>query len=359
MGRKKIAGLFKKKDIYHIDKYLGGKRVCKSTGTANLVEAEKFLIKLMEDTRQAEVYGIRPKRTLNEAAGKYLDYKQDKRSIDSDKSRLNMLLPMLGEYYLDELHMGTLQLWVDKRKKDGVKNNTINHGLKVIRQIVNCAASEWIDEFGLTWLLSAPKIKLLPLTDKAPAYPLSWAEQRSLFNLLPAHIHDMALFAVNTGCRDQEICHLRWDWEYEIEDTDLTVFIIPEEFVKNKKPRLVVLNTVARNVINARRGVHPEHVFSYRGHRLQRILSCGWKKARELAGLKQVRVHDLKHTYGKRLRSAKVSFEDRQDLLGHTSTRITTDYSGAEILDLVEASEKVCETKGGRSTSLTLVRKVT
>ena len=26
----------------------------------------------------------------------------------------------------------------------------------------------------------------------------------------------MTLFAVNTGCRDQEICQLRWEWEINI-----------------------------------------------------------------------------------------------------------------------------------------------
>ncbi len=48
-------------------------------------------------------------------------------------------------------------------------------------------------------------------------------------------------------------------------------------------------------------------------------------------GLKHVKVHDLKHTYGRRLRAAGVSFEDRQDLLGHKSGRITTHYSAAEL----------------------------
>jgi len=43
-------------------------------------------------------------------------------------------------------------------------------------------------------------------------------------------------------------------------------------------------------------------------------------------------VHDLKHTFGRRLRAAGVSFEDRQDLLGHRSGRITTHYSAAGLL---------------------------
>jgi integrase len=53
-------------------------------------------------------------------------------------------------------------------------------------------------------------------------------------------------------------------------------------------------------------------------------------------------VHDLKHTYVRRLRAAGVSFEDRQDLLGHRSGRITTHYSAAELANLIDAANKVC-----------------
>lgn len=45
-----------------------------------------------------------------------------------------------------------------------------------------------------------------------------------------------------------------------------------------------------------------------------------WKKARIKIGLQQVRVHHLKPTFGRRLRSMGVSFEDRQNLLGHKSS---------------------------------------
>jgi hypothetical protein len=44
-------------------------------------------------------------------------------------------------------------------------------------------------------------------------YPLSWEEQSVLFAELPAHLQRMALFKVNTGCREQEVCKLRWGWE--------------------------------------------------------------------------------------------------------------------------------------------------
>jgi hypothetical protein len=67
-----------------------------------------------------------------------------------------------------------------------------------------------------------------------------------------------------------------------------------------------------------------------------------------------VRVHDLKHTFGRRLRAAGVSFEDRQDLLGHRSARITTHYSAAELSRLLEAANSVCEQNGTRPELLVL-----
>ena len=71
--------------------------------------------------------------------------------------------------------------------------------------------------------------------------------------------------------------------------------------------------------------------------------------SRRPTGFRNIRVHDLKHTYGRRLRAAGVSFEDRQDLLGHRSGRITTHYSQAELTSLIEAAEKVCETESRKS----------
>jgi len=84
------------------------------------------------------------------------------------------------------------------------------------------------------------------------------------------------------------------------------------------------------------------------------MMSNGWKHARQKVELALVRVHDLKHTFGRRLRAAGVSFEDRQDLLGHKSARITTHYSGAEIINLVNAANKVCE--ADRHQTLMLLR---
>jgi integrase len=243
---------------------------------------------------------------------------------------------------------GVLQPWINERQCCGVSPATINQGLQVVRRILNLASGEWVDDRGLTWLQTPPNIKFLANPDKRQPYPLNWEEQSRLFGELPDHLADMALFAVNTGCRNAEICNLEWDWEVSIPELDTSAFIIPGWRVKNGQDRLVVLNRTAREVLDRKRGQHASHVFTYQGEPVQGMLTWAWRKARARADLPQVRVHDLKHTFGRRLRAAGVSFEDRQDLLGHRSHRITTHYSAADLTRLIEAAESVCERDGKR-----------
>jgi integrase len=193
--------------------------------------------------------------------------------------------------------------------------------------------------------------------DREPAYPLSWSEQQRLFAELPEYLRQMALFKVNTGCRDQEVCNLLWEWEVEVPELDTSVFIIPAHRVKNREDRLVVLNRVAREVVESMRGVHLTHVFSYRGRPVKRMRNRAWCEARDRAGLPHLRVHDLKHTFGRRLRAAGVSFEDRQDLLGHKSGRITTHYSRAELVNLIAAANAVCGDESRKSPALVVLKK--
>lgn len=302
-------------------------------------------------------FGVRPPWSFESAATKFILENQHKRSLNSDIGRLKFLLPYIGSTPIDRIHIGILQPWINNRLKEGAAIGTINHGLKVVRRILNLAATEWVDEHGLTWLQTAPKIKLLPDTNKRKPYPLSWNEQDSLFRELPSHLTEMALFAVNTGCRDSEICSLRWDWEVKVPELNTSVFIIPAELVKNGDERLVILNRIAMSVIDSRRDMHPEYVFTYKDRPVKRMLNSAWLRARQDVGLSQVRVHDLKHTFDRRLRAAGVSFEDRQDLLGHRSGQITTHYSAAELTKLIEAANSVCERDAGRP-ELVILRRV-
>lgn len=357
MARKVPPGLVKRGEVWHVEKRIGnGQRLRESTGTSNLAEAERYLIHRLETIRNAEVYGIRPKRTFREAATKFLNEAQ-KTSIRMDAYHLKALDRFIGHLALEGVHMGSLQPFIESRRKEGVKNRTINYGLQIVRHILNLAAGEWMDEHGMTWLAHAPKIKLFRETDKRHPYPLTPVEQVRLFDELPEHLRKMSLFKVNSGCREQEVCNLRWDWEIELPELNTSVFLIPAHRVKNREDRLVVLNRVAKGVVEEMRGMHAESVFTYRGRGVKTMYGAAWRKARERAGLPEVRVHDLKHTFGRRLRAAGVSFEDRQDLLGHKSGRITTHYSRPELQSLIVAANKVCSQEGEALDSLTILRR--
>ncbi len=71
----------------------------------------------------------------------------------------------------------------------------------------------------------------------------------------------MVLFAVNTGTRQEEVCGLKWEWEHQIPELNTSVFIVPAELVKNGEDRLIVLNQVARSVLDEVRGKHDTYRF--------------------------------------------------------------------------------------------------
>ena len=122
-----------------------------------------------------------------------------------------------------------------------------------------------------------------------------------------------------------------------------SVFVIPGESTKNGEERVVVLNRVARRVVEAQRGGHPERVFTYKGRPVGRMLNTAWKKARQRVGLPRVRVHDLRHTFGHRLRAAGVRNEDRKALMGHTTGDATTHYSAPELTQMLEFVERLTD----------------
>lgn len=211
MGRKRIPGLRNRRGIWHIEKQILGQKIHESTGTGKLEEAELILARRIEEVRQAKVFGTRPTRLFREAASKFLEENLHLASIQNYATTLQMLDAYIGDLPLERVHLGTLQPFIEARRTQGVKNKTINLNLAVVRRILNLAARLWRDENGLTWLDTAPLIQMLPLTDARQPYPLSWEEQSRLFQELPDHLARMCLFKVNTGCREQEVCRLRWE----------------------------------------------------------------------------------------------------------------------------------------------------
>lgn len=356
MGRKRTPGLRNRGGVWHIEKQILGHKIFESTGTSNLREAELVLARRIEEIRQAELFGVRPKRIFREAATKFLEENLHLASIGDYAMHLKQLDPFIGELPLENVHLGTLQPFIEARRKQGIKTKSINLALSVVRRILNLAARLWRDENNLTWLNTPPLIQMLPVTDARRPYPISWEEQQTLFQGLPGHLARMCLFKVNTGCREQEVCQLQWKWEIQVPELNTSVFIVPGEMVKNREDRLIVLNRVARSVVEEVRGIHPDYVFTYKGHPILKINNNSWQRVRREAGLPQVRVHDLKHTFGRRLRAASVPLETRKVLLGHRNGDITSHYSAPELEELLDAANKVCENKSGKNPALVVLR---
>jgi integrase len=340
MGRnnRRSPGLFLRGGAWHIDKVIDGKRICESTGTGDLKEAEAVVAKLVQEAREVRLLGAQRTRIFREAATKFLEENTHKRSLERDARALKALDPFIGELPLRRVHHETLQHYVRARLQAGISPGTINRDLAVVRRILNLSARLWRDESDRPWLTTPPLIQMQRHPHRREPYPLSMEEERLLFSELTGHLASMALFKVNTGLREQEVVSLRWSWEVKVPELSTSVFVIPRDCVKNGLDRLVVLNRTARSVIESCRGNHREFVFTWAARPVTRMYNSGWKAARRRAakqyaeefgracpaGFRAVRVHDLKHTYGHRLRVAGVGFEDRKVLLGHKSHHVPT-----------------------------------
>ena len=82
--------------------------------------------------------------------------------------------------------------------------------------------------------------------------------------------------------------------------------------------------------------------------------NTAFHNARRAAKLERARVHDLRQIFGQRLREAGVTEEDRALLLRHALTGMPQHYATAMIARLVEAANKVRETRD-RATLLRVV----
>lgn len=389
MARKTITGLSQRNGIWHIDKKVNGERIYESTGVGDRAEAEKYLIHRLEQIRQRKVYGIRQVRTFREAATRYLLEHKDQPSIKLTALCLQQLDPYLGHLPLTHIDDQALAGFIRDRQTDrelpggkiskAVSNRTVNIAIERVIRVLSLACRKWRDEERRPWLDSIPLLaKLEEKRSSRKPYPLSWDEQSILFGELPDHLHKMALFKVNTGCREQEVCKLRWDWEILVQELGTSVFLIPADFggrhensgVKNRDERLVVLNSVAKSIIDRQRGISREWVFPYNDTGMHRMNDSAWKKARVRAaklwqeqhlrtahpGFASIRIHDLKHTFGRRLKAAGVTEEDRKSLLGHKNGSVTSHYSGAELGQLIEAANKVSATDS-RGPVLTILKR--
>jgi integrase len=142
-----------------------------------------------------------------------------------------------------------------------------------------------------------------------------------------------------TGARKGEVLSARWA------DIDLAagIWTKPAHSTKQKTAHRVPLSEAARRIladIYERQGAGQEWVFPGRAGHLRRIDNA-WASIRRAAGIPEVRLHDLRHTYASLLASSGQSLPIIGALLGHASP--TTTHRYAHLLDdpLRKATESV------------------
>ncbi len=356
-----------------INKQYRGERIFSRLGRISQDDAEAWLRQEQGriDVRRENALRAGHEQLVRVAAGKYLQELQaeeDVRTLETISGHVLLLNKWVGNDPLQQVCNDSFAPFkadrlAGRREPGGpvvrrVKPSTVNRALEVARTILNRAARVWRSG-GKPWLSTAPLIEMLDekVTRRRPR-PITWDEQARLLPLLPPHLVAMVLFAANTGARDENVCGLRWAWEVSVPEVQRSVFVVPAAEFKGKRDHVLILNDVAWRVVEAQRGKHADYVFVYRRERtkhfdrepamkyrrVRTMNNTAFQRARKEAGL-PVRGHDLRHTYGQRLREAGVRDEDRNLLLGHASGEMSDLYATATVARLVELANLVQETR--------------
>jgi integrase len=128
----------------------------------------------------------------------------------------------------------------------------------------------------------------------------------------------LALF---TGARSGEITAFKWehvDWERRL-------IRLPDS--KNNEPRTVHLSDAAIEVLRTTKHVSPFIVAGNKHNTSYQNLSRAWALARKYAGLNDVRLHDLRHSYASLAAGRGVSLHMIGKLLGHRDPNTTQRYA--------------------------------
>lgn len=145
---------------------------------------------------------------------------------------------------------------------------------------------------------------------------------------------------VLTGCRLSEIQTLKWDY---ISGDRIT---LPDT---KTGERTIPLTDQAKAVLEAieRKGDNP-YVITGKGDRAHLTdMQKPWRRIREAAGLIDVRIHDLRHTFASRAVSAKMPIQMVGKLLGHKTIQTTMRYAHLDDDAQQQAANQISDMLGG------------
>jgi len=275
---------------------------------------------------------------------RYLPFvKGYKRSWKTDESLLrNHLIPRLGRMHLDQITKDDIIAIHHGRRADGAAPGSANRLLILMRYIFNLA-----QKWELPGVIKNPTkgVPLFEENNKRERY-LTKEEAQRLYAALLESDNKMLRYIVPmlilTGARKREVLDARW----EDFDEARKVWRIP--MTKTGKPRHVplsdgviqLLHTVPRFPGCPFVMPNPKTMLPYVS------IFCSWNTARKAAGLPEVRVHDLRHSFASFLINAGRSLYEVQKILGHTQIRTTQRYAHLSQDTLLAATNAAVDAAG-------------
>lgn len=261
-----------------------GRVIQRSTGTANKRDAEKI-----ERELKSRLQSLRRKsgHTFNDAAIRWLDEKEHKRSLSTDVMILDWFRPLIGDYSLSDITRDRVELLRQAKLEDCTKS-TVNRYMALLRSILKAARDDW------EWIDKIPKVPMYPTTTREPRF-LTFSQFILMVKQLPEHLAGPAWFGVSTGMRTQAIQSLQWDWI----SRDGVRF--PPKVMKNGRWLTIPLSITAWNVLATQFSVSGKGATVFVNHVgcpwTEKFTTKAWHKAAKKAGLEGVTFHDLRHTW--------------------------------------------------------------
>ena len=243
----------------------------------------------------------------------------NKLSADSDESKIRIhLLPVFGNVRIDQLTAQSLQRYLDQLKLTYTPA-TCNRHLSLLSRLLKMAM-----QFGM--IAKNPAVGIRKAQENNERHRFLSGDEIARFLLaLREDENSVAAafleFLLYTGVRRSEALNAKW------ENVDLAkkVWFIPR--TKNGKHRHVILNAKALALLE---GLPKLNAYVFPGKLEGKPLNNPQKcfiRTLERAGIKDFRIHDLRHTHASIAINNGASLYEVQHLLGHSQTKTTSRYA--------------------------------
>lgn len=266
----------------------------------------------------------------------YLPYvKPRKRSWKRDAELYYLRIgPAFGKLRLNQLTRQQIQTFHTKLQGTGLAPATCDHHLKLIKHALNLAV-----DWGMLDKNPAYRIPLFNADNKREHY-LDGDELQRLLSVLRTDenraVCRIALFLLSTGARLNEALSATWAHV----DRETRVWRIPATNSKSRRMRSVPLNDSALEVLEqvGTEGKY-DHVFiNLETEKPYTTIAKVWERLRNAAGLPQLRLHDLRHSFASFLVNSGRTLYEVQKVLGHSDTKVTERYAHLSTKTLQDAA---------------------